>query len=413
MMKRLLLLFFLNTLFFNLFALKDTTAITYDFGGFFKYDAFYDSRKNVAGIEGLLLLYPQQKNLNSEGYDYNANAQLNFLSVSSRLNFSILPENFLNARTKVFFEVDFTAMSNTNSIRLRHAYAELKWKSAQLLICRFWHPLFTEEAYPSVISLNLGAPFQPFNRSEQLRFTYRQQQLFFMFSASYQSAYVNDGPDGRTAMYLSQALLPNLSFQTYYKSHNLLLGLGYDYKRIRPFMHVTSLIQASELANKEFVNGNSFLAFFKFQKSKFLVKGKLLLGQNLTDHYMLGGYGINEYNLVEGRILFSKISNLSTWLNVVYGNQLKFGLFAGYTESLGSNRPFVEQVDYLYMTEPEIKSIYRISPQLSYKKGNWMIALENEYTLANYGSFDYETGKVTDTEATVNTRLLFSLFYFF
>ena len=123
MMKRLLLLFFLNTLFFNLFALKDTTAITYDFGGFFKYDAFYDSRKNVAGIEGLLLLYPQQKNLNSEGYDYNANAQLNFLSVSSRLNFSILPENFLNARTKVFFEVDFTAMSSTNSIRLSHVFA--------------------------------------------------------------------------------------------------------------------------------------------------------------------------------------------------------------------------------------------------------------------------------------------------
>ena len=73
-----------------------------------------------------------------------------------------------------FIEGEFfgTSDADVSGFRVRHAFLKLDWQSSSLLIGQFWHPMFVVEMFPGVVSFNTGAPFQPFARNPQIRFTH-------------------------------------------------------------------------------------------------------------------------------------------------------------------------------------------------------------------------------------------------
>jgi hypothetical protein len=152
---------------------KPSSSFGISFSGYVKTDIFYDSRQTVDIREGHFLLYPKGPLDDLDGRDINRRAGLNILSIQTRLAGKITGPDALGAKTSAYVEGEFFGVSDadTNGFRLRHAYLKLNWTSSALLIGQYWHPMFIVEDYPDVVSFNTGAPFQPFNRSPQIRYT--------------------------------------------------------------------------------------------------------------------------------------------------------------------------------------------------------------------------------------------------
>ena len=149
------------------------TKIKIQIHGFVKTDYWYDSRQVAYAREGLFTLFPKDVELDKNGQDINAEPSFNYSAITSRLNFKIDGFDAFGAKTFGYIEADFSGMSNVtiNTFRLRHAYLQMSWKNTDLLMGQYWHPMFVTEVFPTVISLNTGAPFQPFIRNPQFRIT--------------------------------------------------------------------------------------------------------------------------------------------------------------------------------------------------------------------------------------------------
>ena len=393
---------------------SEEKKIKIEASGFIKSDIFFDSRQNVEALEGLLHLFPKDVNYDENGKDINAKSSLGIVDISSRIRGKISGPDVLGAKLTGLLEVDFTGVTggfSTSRIRLRHAYSKLTWEKTEILLGQEWHPMFVKEVYPSVMSLNTGIPFQAFNRSPQLLVSHKLGKFKFIGAAISQADYVNSGPDGKSAKYLKNSNIPNLHFQIQYRPGNFLFGMAIDYKCIQPRIMVdTALTAGLNYVTDEKLNSYAGMVYFKYQKSKFLVKGKATYGQNLSESIMPGGYGVAKINSVTGIEEYTSFNHLYTWANIVYGDQTKFGLFGGYTKNLGANDPIIGET---YGMALNLDYVYRVTPTISHKIKNFLLALELEYTVAAYGDEFDKYNKFTKSHEVSNTRLLFSVFHFF
>jgi len=416
MKARNLLLFFL-VLVNPLFSQEEKeNKIKLDISGFIKSDIYYDSRQNVEALEGLLHIYPKDVSLDANGEDINAKSSMSFSDISSRVSGKVTGPDVFGAKLTGIVEVDFTGGLDgfTSRVRLRHAYSKLSWEKTEVLIGREWHPMFVKEVYPSVMSLNTGIPFQPFNRSPMLMISHQFNALKFIAAAIYQSDYMSRGPEGKSAKYLKNSNIPNLHLQVHYKPGNWLVGAALDYKQIQPRLTSdTSLTSGIRYITDEKLTSYAGMAFFKFKKSKLEVKGKATYGQNLAESIMPGGYGVSSIDSTFGIEKYTPFNHIYLWGNILYGNQTKVGLFGGYTRNLGASKSLLDQ-NRTYGMALDVDYFYRITPTVMHKIKNFMLTLEVEYTVAAYGDMDIaDYGKIKNSQEVSNTRILFSVFHFF
>lgn len=389
---------------------NDKKLFDFEFHGFIKSDYWYDTRNNLNAREGLFSLYPLQAELDQNGIDINKTGSFNFSAITSRTNVTVKGPDAFGAKTKAFIEADFSGMSNVdiNGFRLRHAYLKLKWEKASILFGQYWHPLFTTDVFPTIVSLNTGAPFQQFNRSPQVRFDYTAGKFTFTAAALSQRDYMHYGPGESMAspVYLHQAGLPDVFAGIQLNSGKHTAGIGADFKRLRPMM-----VNAMNTVNKEFVNSESLIAYYKYKTDMFQLKAKATVGKNMTDQLMLGGYGISSIDTITGITTFAPSSNMAFWVNAVYGKKVKVGIFAGYTENLGFDE---EMRGEFYMRGKDIISVYRVAPQISFVSGKAHICYELEVTTATYGELNNSGAfDPTISKNYTNFRNLITIFYFF
>jgi len=123
------------------------------------------------------------------------------LSVNTRLGFDITGTSVLGAKTSGKIEADFAGFGTTYYVfRIRQAYMKLNWDKTELLIGQTWHPLFGN-VVPTTFSANAGAPFQPFNRSPQVRLKQNlSSTLSFTAAALYEMQYCTQGPSGKQVL---------------------------------------------------------------------------------------------------------------------------------------------------------------------------------------------------------------------
>ncbi|MDA3954218.1 MAG: hypothetical protein PF485_11260 [Bacteroidales bacterium] len=382
--------------------------------GFILGHVYYDSRQNVEALEGLLHIFPKDVNYDENGKDINEKSSLGIVDISSRIRGNVSGPDVFGAKLTGLLEIDFTGITggfSTSRVRLRHAYSKLNWEKTEILFGREWHPMFVKEVYPSVMSLNTGIPFQPFNRSPMLQLSHEFGQFKIIGAAISQSDYVNSGPDGKSAQYLKNSSIPNLHLQLQFKPGNFLFGVAGDYKSIIPRLSTESLlINDLTYVTDEKLNSYAFMGYFKYQKPKFVVMGKAIYGQNLSESVMPGGYGVSVLDSLTGFEKYTPFNHFYTWANIVYGDKTKFGLFGGYTKNLGADDIIVGDT---YGLALDIDYFYRITPTISHKIKNFMVALELEYSVATYGDDVDNYGKFVTSHEVSNTRVLFSVFHFF
>jgi len=389
-------------------------AFGISFTGFVKTDIFSDSRQTTNIREGHFLLFPKAPSEGPDGSDANARGSFNILSIQTRLAGKITGPDALGAKTSAYLEAEFFGHSEAdiNGFRLRHGYLKLNWPHSELLVGQSWHPMFVTESFPDVVSFDTGAPFQPFNRSPQVRYTRTFGGLSLAATALAQRDFMSNGPDGASSIYLRNAALPEFNLKLQYSSKDdarkteTVAGIGGDVMRIAP-----RIVTAAGYSTDETLTGLAAMAFFKQKWPKWTWKAEAVWGQNLHHLTMLGGYAVRDV-VDETRLdwAYTPIAVLSLWTEVqTNGATWQTGLFAGYSKNLGSPH---EITGANYARGFNIDELCRLSPRLVYNTGKMRFAGEVELTAASYGTPDL-FGKVADARFVRNLRLLLAAYYFF
>lgn len=410
-----------------IFSQEEEDKLKITFSGFIRSDIFYDSRQTVASREGYFNFFPKPVEYDFSGEDINDKSRLTMLSISTRLTTAITGPKVFGARSSALVEADFFGHSETdiNGLRLRHAYTRLNWEKAELLIGQYWNPMFLTECLPGTVSFNSGAPFHPFARNPQIRFTYKPGRLGFLFAALSQRDYVSNGPNGPSAEYIRNAGIPEMQIQLYYQKKNtesrteFLAGAGGGYKIIQPRLSYQTGFPLLRVKVDETLDSKSFHIFMKASGPKQSFKTQFVWGENLHDLLMLGGYAVKNWEYLAVNNTFWKYSATRTasfWFSYQYNlNRFEPGLFAGYTRNLGTLdeiKDLIPEVHY-FGRGYNIDYVYRISPRLFYTQGNIKFGAEIEHTAVAYGNNWDKNFKVLESEEVSNTRVLLTLTYFF
>lgn len=394
-------------------AAQDKPAFGIAFSGFIRTDLIYDSRQTVSLREGHYLLYPKPVLADREGRDLNAASSFHILSLQTRLQGKITGPDALGAKTSGLIEAEFfgTSEADINGFRLRHAFLKLDWKTAELLVGQFWHPLFVVESFPDVVSFNTGAPFQPFNRSPQVRLTKSFGRWSFQAAALSQRDFTSTGPDGAGTAYARNAAFPELALKLQYawKSRaggEILAGAAGDYKRLRPRLQT-----AAGYEDRAEIGDWSGMAFFKARMRDLTLKLEVFYGQNPHHLTMLGGYAVQSVLDEErGLVDYASMNVLSCWADAATnGRKLQAGIFAGWSRNLGVSGTIGGAA---YGRGFDMKELFRISPRIVFNAGQVRLAGEVEVTSAAYGAADAE-GRVDGVSRVANLRLLGAVTYLF
>ena len=401
---------------------KDVSLKIY---GHVRTDFFYNSRANVESVDGLFYSYPKDEKLDPNGEDLNGSASSNMYAVYSRMGFDFAGPMIGKAKTSAKIEFDFRGNGNDNlsALRLRHAYFNFDWGKSKVLVGQTSHPFFGDVS-PQILNLNTGSPFQPFGRAPQIRYRYNSGALQLQAAAVWQSQFKSHGPsatDGtgnsRIQAPHKNANVPELALGIDYKANGWILGVGVDMLSIVP--RVTSFDENKKPLYKvdERLTTVSCEAHLKYQKDKWFVAAKSVLGSNFTHTSMLGGYGIKSQDAKTGEREYTPFRNSSNWINIVYGKKWKPGIFLGYIKNLGTADDMMNADKYaagtnIYGTGTDIDKLMTGTFELTYNVPHWKIGAEYNYTEAYYGTTQKD-GKVKDTHSVGNNRLVLSAPYSF
>ena len=392
-----------------------------DFSGYVNPHLWADTRQIVGGRDGQLILWPAKPLLDDNGEDINANANFNMLGITSRFGLQFSTPDVLNANVQGYLEADFSGSVNiaNNNFRLRHAYIQMEWEKSSIMFGQYWHPLVVHEIMPNVAPLNTGAPFHPYTRQMQIRYAYQVDAFRIFAAALTQRDNVSDGPEGSSAVYMRNAVIPNLHLQMQYKKGNLFAGIAGDMKTLKPRLSLTT-IDTTLLKTDTKISSFTATAFAKYDFSQWDIKFQALWAQNQSDNLMLGGYA-EIFSPKENKYTYTNSNTLSTWLNIskTKGKWCP-GIFFGYAKNLGfsdelsttshifgsgivPNQTDGESIDYLWRVQPRL--VFKANERLE-------MYTDVEYTSAAYGVQDLK-GIIESSSSVGNTRFMFGVVYLF
>ena len=397
-------------------AIAQKKGFDYKFYGQVRTDLFYNSRSNSETVDGLFYLYPKDISPDADGKDLNSFANGGFYTLYSRLGMDIKGPVLMNKiRTSAKIEVDFRGSGTSFSLfRMRHAYLNLDWGKSALLVGQTWHPLYGDVA-PEILNLNMGAPYQPFSRAPQIRYRFAASNVMLTAAAIWQSQYLSVGPSenvpGITSTQKSQnfiknSCVPEFYFGADYRSSGVIIGAGVHVSSMTP--RTQSEYGGNVYKVSERVNGVSGEAHIKYVKDKFTLSAKTLLSSNLTQTSTIGGYGVISVDSRTGEQEYSPLRISHSWVNMVYGSKLRFGVFGGYLKNLGSKN----EVTSLIGTGTNIDQLSTATAELTYNIPNWKFGAEYSWIGAWYGK-NNSKGKVIDTHLVKNNRIVLTAMFQF
>ena len=385
---------------------------SYKFYGQIRTDLYYNSRANQETVDGLFYMYPLDERLDANGKDLNATANGSFYTLYTRLGVDVTGPKLGKAKTSAKVEVDFRGSGTSYStVRLRHAYLNLDWGKSALLLGQTWHPLFGDVS-PQILNLSVGAPFQPFSRAPQIRYQFKNKNMQLTAAAIWQSQYLSVGPNNvKSQNYIKNSCVPEIYAGIDYKAKNWLAGVGIELLSIKPRTEATVPVGSDNDSQEvishtykvdERITTLSYEAHVRYTNKNWFIAAKSVLGSNLTQTSMLGGYGVKAIDKLTDEQEYASILNSSSWLNVVYGQKWKPGIFLGYTKNLGTG----DAVTKLYGTGTDVDQVVMAGAELTYNVAHWKFGLEYTLSSAWYGSMDASNGKIKDTHSICNNRIV-------
>ncbi|MFI3292946.1 MAG: hypothetical protein SNG27_06590 [Rikenellaceae bacterium] len=384
----------------------------FNFYGFVRTDFFYDSRSSVASCNELFYLYPLAEELDANGNDLNDKSTMGFFSFVTRLGVDVTGQKIGNALASAKVEVDFGGFSSSYTLlRIRQAYLNLAWQEGKhsLLVGQTWHPLFGSVS-PTVANLATGSPFQPFSRTPQFRYTYKNGGFNVLFAALSQFQYTSSGVNGSSMEYFANGCVPELYLGVDYTSGGFLVGAGLDLLTISPRTEYTDDAGDTYKVN-EIMSALSGEVHLKYHNKKLNIAAKSLLASALDHTLLLGGYGVSSVSST-GEQEYTPLHHSTTWLNITYGTKWRPSLFVGYTKNLGSSEELIS-TSKIYGRGVNIDQLLGVNLGVTYILPNFTVGVEYSSTTAWYGDINLKSGRVEDTQDYTNNRVVGVVTYFF
>lgn len=399
-------------------AQSDTASkkFRFDFHGFVNPHYYADSREVVGGREDMMLFYPKPVE-RSSGFDINDDWNADLLSITARLNLKVSGPDILGAKTMAFVEGDFTGSTNAsnNDLRLRHAYIQFDWGHSRLLAGQYWYPMVVEDIMPNTRPLNMGAPFHPYARYNQLRYTGRLKNWEAIAVAMYQQDNMSQGwiDDAlvSSTKFQRRGGLPELHLQLRYNGPRLLVGAAANMLTIQPYIFTQPFnytLYDSQWNWEPSSSINSTLTtftysiFLKYRWQKWALSAQTLLNNNLYEGCSMGGYSvITHYHYPgigvpsDGVARYYKPWHFNTvWLD--FGRTAghwRPGIFVGYGRNMDDHSHTLGggSTEFTYVGRGyEIEYLWRVQPRIGWHANeHFNIYAEAEYTFAQYYKKDY------------------------
>jgi len=387
-------------------------------GGFISSETCFDTRQTVSSRDGSVFLYPKAKELDNNGKDINGNSALSFSAIFSRLNVKLTGFQALGAQGSAFVEGDFAGTSTERSglLRLRHAYIKLDWEKDQLLMGKYWHPMFVTSCFPRVLHWGAALPFGVLSRVPQVRYTRKFNKGYVLLTASSELDFKSTGPDGSSSKYMQNAAIPEFNTQVKYNLGNAVsIGATAGMKFLKPRL-VNSLGNVSDKIHSSF-HTNLWL---KVKSDKFVWNVQSIYGENMTNFVMLGGYAVKNIDK-NGDYEYTNIKTGSLWSEIyTTTGDIRYGLFAAYTENLGANDDLFKVTNNegnlenagLYSRGSNIAYAYQVGPRVTYHQGKLMFGAQVLLTGVAYGETQKDA-KVKNTDTVIGNKILLICKYSF
>ena len=357
---------------------------------------YVDSRKTLSGREEEMMFYPLPEILDANGNDINAVPQLNMVAITSRLGLKIQTPDALGAKITGFMEGDFTGATNSgiNMLRLRHAYMNMRWTNSELLLGQYWTPFVVHEIMPGTRPLNMGAPFHPYSRVVQARYTQYFGAIEAVGVAAFQLDNKSSGPLGGSTEYIRNSCVPDLTAMIRYNSGRLFFGAGYNFLLLKPRTSLVDNEGFNHITNTTFAS-HSTTVFAKYEFDNWSLRMQAIAAENMDAHLLLGGYAESQLQYYTTTYPGGSFSTnihynykpfgcYTMWVD--FGKSTgkwRPGIFMGYAETFGLDKSVEgwtiygrgKDIDYLWRVQPRI-GLY-VSPSIQF-------FAEVEYTVAEY-----------------------------
>lgn len=418
-MRRILLIAIALFIGFNTVA-QDSTAnknenkVKLSFYGDINPQIYADTRKVLEGREGEMLFYPLPEVLDVNGNDINAVPQLNMVAITSRLGLRIQTPDVLGAKVTGLMEGDFTGStgSGINMLRLRHAYMDMRWTNSELLIGQYWTPFVVHEIMPGTRPLNMGAPFHPYSRVVQARYTQYLGAIEAVGVAAFQLDNKSSGLSGGSTDYIRNSCIPDLSAMLRYNSGRLFVGVGYNLLVLQP--RTTFSYNYSDYATNTTFASHSATLFGKYEFNNYSLRMQAIVSQNMDAHLLMGGYAESPFDDASLAYTYQPFGGYTAWLD--FGKSTgkwRPGVFFGYAKNTGFENP-VDDSWRFFGRGLDIDFVWRVQPRIGwYVSPNIQFFAEVEYTVAGYGVNPDEYYRYESANDVANTRFILAAVYKF
>lgn len=383
-------------------------AQTFDFDGFVKTAAYYDTRQGTVIRGGDVYLFPNRELDPDRDDDPGDQDNLLLYPFFSRIGVTIagLPEAF-GAQVDGRIETDFYGPSNAtnNTLRLRRGFVRMAWEGREVLVGMEWSPL-TTNAVPGTVGTTAGRPFQTFARQPQVRLTLRPSGAVTLIGALSQQvdAFAEQGEGG--AKQHQRAGIPAATALAEITGASVTVGVGAHIKQIVP------------LLTGDRIKSGHGQVYAVLTQPTFTVRAKAMYGENLADFVMPGGYFVGP-GPEDGTLSYLPTRLISGWVDAETLGAISVGIFAGYFEQLGTRDTFRGDPRFAHNDRVRAANIadqWRIAPRAKLRSGPVQLGFEAEITSALYASSldeDLRPDPTDDDERVGNLRLNIALVYFF
>lgn len=365
--------------------------------GYAKGEFAFDTRQVIAAREANFIDLATPKGGSNDVANFNG------WGIESRLGVKVSGPEFFGMKSDAVIEAHFFGNNgDTNNLGLRHAYVQLSNDDVEILAGQYWHPMFVTNVSPGTYNFNAGSPFQPFNRSPQIRVA-TKGDVRFIGAVLTERDFISVVHGGGNA---AKSGLPTFHAQLQAGDDNSVVGgIGANLK--------TTKNNYNLVGNGKNLSAWNFLAYAKVNlggSTNWKVYGNY--GHNPSELLQLGGVA---YDVANDKLVNDKVLAAWTEFSGNFSPSVEWGVFGGYSKDFGFNKDnfwtnYSAEIAYAQPQGIPV-STWRVSPRVGFKSGNTKLGVELDYTSTTYGYLDNKgkTQKLAQDATGDNLRVSLSL----
>lgn len=392
-------------------------------------DSIYSSYNFLQNsINDMMAFWPQPPSLSVSGIDLNQRSSASIANTLPSIQLNLKPYK-LGSLTIAgtyaggFIPLGFLLSTNQEAVSniafiSDQVYITLQDPRTSIILGLASHP-FCRPVHPHTVSITEGVPIAPGASNPQVSIEHPVGNVFLQWTAYTQFLNQSNGPQGFSTRYIRRAMMPALNMIMQYKDNTKILGIGLDVKRLVPLI-ATFLPGYDEtyIESKAIISAISTI-FAGLSTETSVYQAQILVGQNGTDITNLGGYTISRQAPLTNEYTYANVWYVSSWVDMHALDTPGFcctpGLFAGYSQSLGTRNPinaviipFATTTSVQFYGVSPIQQIWRLSPRMTlYYNDNFKVRAEIEYTNTTFGTLD-TNGRFGDLQKSQLLRFMIS-----